>query len=163
MSENREAERVASVERKTRESDVSIEINLDGSGDYAVATGIPFFDHMLESFAKHGLLDLRLRAKGDLAVDLHHTVEDVGIVLGRALREALDSGQLALASLDTVTPEPLPEGHWLYDHPGVRLSPHVSWSMPGAMDGLVDPFIENLGRWQEGRPLIDPVDVDEGY
>ena len=80
-----------------------------------------------------------------------------------ALREALDSGQLALASLDTVTPEPLPEGHWLYDHPGVRLSPHVSWSMPGAMDGLVDPFIENLGRWQEGRPLIDPVDVDEGY
>ena len=64
---------------------------------------------------------------------------------------------------DTVTPEPLPEGHWLYTHPGVRLSPHVSWSMPGAMDGLVDPFIENLGRWQEGLPLIDQVDVEEGY
>ena len=80
-----------------------------------------------------------------------------------ALREALDSGHLALASLDTVTPEPLPEGHWLYTHPGVRLSPHVSWSMPGAMDGLVDPFIENLGRWQEGLPLIDQVGVEEGY
>lgn len=81
--------RVAAVERRTRESDVRVEINLDGSGDYEVSTGIPFFDHMLQSFARHSLFDLRLTAKGDLAVDTHHTVEDVGITLGQALREAL--------------------------------------------------------------------------
>ena len=83
--------RVASVERKTRETEVNVEIDHDGSGEYEVATGIPFFDHMLESFARHGLFDLRLRAKGDLSVDTHHTVEDVGITLGSALRDALGS------------------------------------------------------------------------
>jgi imidazoleglycerol-phosphate dehydratase len=82
---------VASVERKTRETEVNVEIDLDGSGEYEVETGIPFFDHMLESFARHGLFDLRLRAKGDLSVDTHHTVEDVGITLGSALRDALGS------------------------------------------------------------------------
>ncbi|MDJ0788610.1 MAG: imidazoleglycerol-phosphate dehydratase, partial [Myxococcota bacterium] len=81
--------RKASIERKTRETDIKLDLDLDGSGSYDVETGIPFFDHMLESFAKHGLFDLHLRAKGDLAVDLHHTVEDVGIVLGQALRQAL--------------------------------------------------------------------------
>jgi len=75
--------------RKTKETEVQVEIDLDGTGDFEVSTGIPFFDHMLESFAKHGLFDLRLRAKGDLEVDTHHTVEDVGITLGQALREAL--------------------------------------------------------------------------
>ena len=81
--------RKASVERKTRETEIRLDLDLDGSGDYDVATGIPFFDHMLESFAKHALFDLHLRAKGDLEIDPHHTVEDVGIVLGSALREAL--------------------------------------------------------------------------
>jgi len=84
-------ERVALVERKTRETEVRVEIDLDGSGEYSVATGIPFLDHMLESFAKHGAFDLRLSAKGDLAVDAHHTVEDVAITLGQAVREALGS------------------------------------------------------------------------
>jgi imidazoleglycerol-phosphate dehydratase len=84
-----EPNRIGVVQRKTRESDVCVEINLDGGGDYRVATGIPFFDHMLESFAKHGLFDLQLEAKGDLEVDAHHTVEDVGITLGQAVREAL--------------------------------------------------------------------------
>lgn len=83
------ASRNAAVERKTKETVVRVEIDLDGSGEYDIATGIPFFDHMLESFAKHGLFDLRITAKGDLQVDTHHTVEDVGITLGEALREAL--------------------------------------------------------------------------
>jgi imidazoleglycerol-phosphate dehydratase len=83
--------RSASVERKTRETDVRVELDLDGSGEYEISTGIPFFDHMLESFAKHGLFDLRVAAKGDLAVDTHHTIEDVAITLGQALREALGS------------------------------------------------------------------------
>jgi imidazoleglycerol-phosphate dehydratase len=82
-------ERQASVTRKTRETDIQLELNLDGTGLYEVATGIPFFDHMLESFAKHAAFDLRLRARGDLAVDWHHSVEDVGIALGQALRQAL--------------------------------------------------------------------------
>jgi imidazoleglycerol-phosphate dehydratase len=82
-------ERRASLARKTRETDIQLELAVDGSGQYEVQTGIPFFDHMLESFAKHGAFDLRLRAQGDLEVDLHHTVEDVGIALGQALRQAL--------------------------------------------------------------------------
>jgi imidazoleglycerol-phosphate dehydratase len=81
--------RRATLERKTRETDIRIDFTIDGSGEYAVETGVPFFDHMLESFAKHGLFDLRLSAKGDLAVDLHHTIEDVGIALGQAIRKAL--------------------------------------------------------------------------
>ena len=85
--------RSARLERKTRETQIALALELDGSGAYEVSTGIPFLDHMLESFAKHALLDLRLTAKGDLAVDAHHTVEDVGIALGQALREALGSAE----------------------------------------------------------------------
>ena len=85
--------RIGRVHRVTRESDVQVEINLDGAGSYEVSTGIPFLDHMLESFAKHGLYDLRVAAKGDLEVDTHHTVEDVGSTLGQALREALASAE----------------------------------------------------------------------
>ena len=83
--------RRASVERNTKETQIRIELLLDGSGQYDIATGVPFFDHMLESFARHGLFDLRVVAKGDLEVDTHHTVEDVGIALGQAFREALGS------------------------------------------------------------------------
>jgi imidazoleglycerol-phosphate dehydratase len=82
-------ERTATVERKTKETEISVELDLDGTGEYDISTGIPFFDHMLESFARQGLVDLRLRAKGDLDVDTHHTIEDVGIVLGQAVKEAL--------------------------------------------------------------------------
>jgi imidazoleglycerol-phosphate dehydratase len=85
------ADRVATVTRKTKETEIQIRIDLDGSGQYDVSTGIPFFDHMLESFARHGLFDLELAARGDIEVDLHHTVEDVGISLGQAFREALGS------------------------------------------------------------------------
>ena len=82
-------ERRTALTRKTRETEIQLELSLDGSGQYEISTGISFFDHMLESFTKHGAFDLRLRAQGDLAVDFHHTVEDVGIALGQALREAL--------------------------------------------------------------------------
>ena len=75
--------------RKTNETDISIEFNLDGSGNSKIDTGIGFFDHMLTSFAKHGFFDLNLTVKGDLYVDSHHTIEDVGIVLGKAIKAAL--------------------------------------------------------------------------
>ncbi len=81
--------RQARVERKTKETEVSITLNVDGAGASKVATPIPFFSHMLEAWSKHGLMDLGVEATGDVEVDLHHTVEDVGIVLGQALRQAL--------------------------------------------------------------------------
>jgi len=80
-----------------------------------------------------------------------------------ALREALDSGIVSRASLDTVDPEPLPADHWAYRHPGVRLSPHISWSMEGAFDLLVATFVENLGRFRAGEPLEGLVDPVAGY
>jgi imidazoleglycerol-phosphate dehydratase len=81
--------RQARVERKTKETDIVLHLNVDGTGASKIQTGIPFFGHMLEAFSKHGLMDLTIDATGDLEVDLHHTVEDVGIVLGKALRETL--------------------------------------------------------------------------
>ncbi len=81
--------RAGQVKRETKETKISVEIDLDGSGKARVATGIGFFDHMLESFAKHGLFDISVKAEGDLHVDMHHTVEDVGICLGEATRQAL--------------------------------------------------------------------------
>ena len=83
--------RSASVERKTKETEINVQLVIDGSGEYEISTGIAFFDHMLESFTRHGAFDLRLAAKGDLEVDTHHTIEDVGIALGQAFREALGS------------------------------------------------------------------------
>ena len=83
--------RRAVLERATRETDISISLNIDGKGRNKISTGIRFFDHMLELFAHHGAFDLQLKAKGDLDVDQHHTVEDVGIVLGQAFAEALGS------------------------------------------------------------------------
>lgn len=81
--------RKAKIARKTKETDITLEINLDGSGVSNIKTPIPFFDHMLTSFSRHGLFDLKLTATGDVEVDLHHTVEDVGIVLGEAIKKAL--------------------------------------------------------------------------
>lgn len=81
--------RTATVSRNTNETQITCTLNLDGSGQYDIDTGVGFFDHMLSGFAKHGLFDLQLKVKGDLNVDSHHTVEDTGIVLGQAIKEAL--------------------------------------------------------------------------
>jgi imidazoleglycerol-phosphate dehydratase len=83
------AVRQAQLERKTQETEVNLQLNIDGTGASKVETTIPFFNHMLTAWAKHGLMDLTVNASGDIDVDLHHTVEDVGIVLGRAFREAV--------------------------------------------------------------------------
>lgn len=81
--------RIAAIERKTKETDIKLSLNLDGSGSTNIQTGISFFDHMLEGFARHGLFDLELKCDGDLDVDSHHTIEDCGIVLGQAIKKAL--------------------------------------------------------------------------
>ncbi len=82
-------ERRAKLRRKTSEVDVTVELNVDGTGEFDLDSGIPFFNHMLAQFAKHGFFDIKLRAVGDLEVDYHHTVEDVGLALGEAFAEAL--------------------------------------------------------------------------
>ena len=81
--------RIVSVNRKTKETDIRMELSLDGTGKYDVSTGIGFFDHMLEGFAKHGFFDMTVKVTGDLQVDGHHTVEDTGIVLGQAIAQAV--------------------------------------------------------------------------
>ena len=82
-------ERIAQISRKTKETDIQVSLKIDGAGKSVIDTGVGFFDHMLEGFAKHGFFDLQLTCKGDLNVDTHHTVEDCGIVLGQAIKEAI--------------------------------------------------------------------------
>lgn len=81
--------RTARLERKTKETDIKVSIDLDGQGKYTIDTSIPFLDHMLSLMSKHGLIDMKIKAKGDIDVDYHHTVEDIGIVLGKAVKQAL--------------------------------------------------------------------------
>lgn len=81
--------RSAELNRRTKETDISLRIDVDGTGRSSIDTGVPFLDHMLDSFARHGFFDLTVRARGDLEVDLHHTVEDVGLALGEAFKQAL--------------------------------------------------------------------------
>lgn len=81
--------RTASIERKTKETNITVEVNLDGTGKYNIQTGIGFLDHMLEQISKHSLIDLTVKAKGDLHIDLHHTTEDTGIAIGEAILKAL--------------------------------------------------------------------------
>ena len=93
MSKQPQGQRTASVERDTQETRIKVELNLDGSGKAELATGLPFFEHMLTQIARHGLIDLKIKAVGDLEVDAHHTVEDVGIVIGQAMAQATGDKQ----------------------------------------------------------------------
>jgi imidazoleglycerol-phosphate dehydratase len=88
-SERTKGMRKASVKRATKETNIALAVNLDGSGECAISTGIGFLDHMLEQLGRHGLIDLSIEAKGDLHIDQHHTAEDIGIALGQAIRQAL--------------------------------------------------------------------------
>ena len=81
--------KIATVERKTKETDIKLALNLEGKGKYSIDTSIPFLDHMLSLMCKHGIFDMNLKAKGDIEIDFHHTVEDIGIVLGKAVKQAL--------------------------------------------------------------------------
>jgi|TARA_B110000285_G_scaffold206157_1_gene244506 imidazoleglycerol-phosphate dehydratase len=81
--------RTANIERKTKETTISVDVNIDGTGQYKIQTGIGFLDHMLEQISRHSLIDLKVKAKGDLHIDLHHTTEDTGIAVGEAIAKAL--------------------------------------------------------------------------
>ena len=101
--------RKVALERKTKETAISAEVNLDGSGAFDIATGVGFLDHMLEQLSRHSLIDIRLKAKGDLHIDAHHTTEDSGIVLGQAVAQALGDkkGITRYASIDLPMDETL--------------------------------------------------------
>ncbi len=101
--------RSASVSRKTKETEISVSVDLDGEGQFEVSTGVGFFDHMLEQLSRHSLIDITVKAKGDLHIDDHHTVEDVGIALGQAIAKALGErrGINRYASLDLAMDETL--------------------------------------------------------
>jgi imidazoleglycerol-phosphate dehydratase len=92
------------IHRKTRETDIRLSLDIDGTGTARIETGIPFFDHMLESFARHGRFDLGIEAAGDLAVDAHHTIEDIGIALGKALAAAVGEGKGITRFADVAVP-----------------------------------------------------------
>lgn len=101
--------REATISRKTNETSIKVELNLDGTGKYDIQTGIGFFDHMLEQLSRHSLIDMKIRADGDLHIDAHHTTEDVGIAIGQALSKALGdrAGITRYASLDLAMDETL--------------------------------------------------------
>ena len=123
--------RTAKVTRATNETDISVEINLDGTGVYDVETGIGFFDHMLEQLSRHSLMDIKVRAKGDLHIDAHHTSEDVGIALGQAFNQALGDmkGITRYASIDLPMDETLTRA-------AVDVSgrPHLVWKVAFTRD-----------------------------
>ncbi len=83
--------RRSKIKRKTKETDIKIELTLDGTGKYSIDTSIPFLDHMMSLMCKHGLIDMKLKGKGDIDIDFHHTVEDIGIVFGQTIKQALGS------------------------------------------------------------------------
>ena len=112
--------------------------------------------------ATHHLLDAQAFARMKPGVHLVN-ISRGGLVDHNALRDALGDDGVALASLDCVEPEPLPQAHWLYAHPRVRLSPHISWNTPAAFDDLIEPFVENLARYRRGEELAYRVDPTEGY
>lgn len=97
-------DRKSTINRKTKETDISLELNIDGKGDYNIKTGVGFLDHMLESFARHGLFDLDVKCEGDLIVDCHHTIEDIGIVLGQAIKKALSDKKQIVRYGSTILP-----------------------------------------------------------
>jgi len=139
----RRRERTARVERSTAETQVSVELNLDGTGATDVSTGVPFFDHMLAQLGKHGRIDLRILAKGDIEVDAHHTVEDTAVTLGQALREALGDKSGISRFGDALVP---------LDEALVRAAvdlagrPYVVHTEPDAMPPLIGTYDTSLTR-----------------
>jgi phosphoglycerate dehydrogenase-like enzyme len=112
--------------------------------------------------ATRGIVDRELLALMKPGVHLVNVARGP-LVVQDDLRAALDDGTVAMASVDTTDPEPLPAGHWMYAHPRVRVSPHVSWNFPGAFAAMYEVFADNLGRYLEGRPLLSVVDPVDGY
>lgn len=140
--------RQAKVARKTAETDISVELNLDGKGEARVSTGIGFFDHLLSALAKHAAFDLKLEAKGDLHIDGHHTVEDAGIVLGKAVAEALGDCRgirrfgHAYCPMDEALARAVVD---ISGRPFLHFACALSWQKIGEFEGeLLEEFLRSL-------------------
>ena len=137
-------DRTAKLERTTRETKIACEIDLDGSGKSDIETGVGFLDHMLDQLARHGLIDIKLRAEGDLHIDFHHTVEDVGIVLGQAFKQALGDKAGITRYADT---------HLVMDEAMTRIAvdvsgrPYLVWSVNFTRDKVGDIDTELFREW----------------
>jgi imidazoleglycerol-phosphate dehydratase len=136
--------RTATIARKTKETEITATINLDGTGAYDIKTGVGFLDHMLEQLARHGLIDITLRAKGDLHIDYHHTVEDTGIVLGQALAKAMGDKVGITRYADT---------HLAMDEAMTRVAvdvsgrPYLVWDVNFTRDKLGEMDTELFREW----------------
>jgi imidazoleglycerol-phosphate dehydratase len=136
--------RTATIARKTKETEITATINLDGTGAYDIKTGVGFLDHMLEQLARHGLIDITLRAKGDLHIDFHHTVEDTGIVLGQALAKAMGDKVGITRYADT---------HLAMDETMTRVAvdvsgrPYLIWDVTFTRDKLGEMDTELFREW----------------
>ncbi len=136
--------RTASVERNTHETKISVSVDLDGTGSYSIATGIGFLDHMLEQLSRHSLIDLEVKAEGDLHIDFHHTTEDVGIAIGEAVSQALGDrtgisrfGQAMSPMDETLTRVTLDASN----------RPHLEWRVGFARDKLGEMDTELFKEW----------------
>jgi imidazoleglycerol-phosphate dehydratase len=135
ISEHWQVARTATINRKTNETKISVNINLDGSGKYQINTGIGFFDHMLEQLSRHSLIDMEIKANGDLHIDAHHTSEDVGIAVGQAISEALGdrAGIRRYASIDLAMDETLTKAAL-----DVSGRPYLIWQVKFSCDKVGD-------------------------
>lgn len=142
--------RTAEVSRDTAETQITVSVNLDGHGQSELSTGIGFFDHMLEQIARHGLIDLKVRAKGDLHIDGHHTVEDVGITLGQAVRKAVGDKRGITRYGHSYVPLDEALSRVVIDfsgRPGLLLDAHFTSGMVGAFDTqLVYEFFQGFAN-----------------
>ncbi len=140
--------RTASVKRKTKETDIQVELNLDGSGIYEIDTGIGFFDHMLTQVAVHGLFDLVIKAEGDLHIDAHHTVEDCGLALGAAFKQALGDKRGIVRTASATVPMDEALGQVVVDLSGRPYAVlKTSWTSPevgGVPTTLLDHYFESF-------------------
>jgi imidazoleglycerol-phosphate dehydratase len=141
--------RTAKIERKTNETDILVEVNLDGTGQFDIGTGIGFFDHMLAQIAVHGLFDLEVRAKGDLHIDPHHTVEDCGLALGAAFRQALADKRGIFRTASATVPMDEALGQVVVDFSGRPYTViNTKWTSPivgGMPTSLIEHFFESFG------------------
>ncbi len=144
LTEPSHVKRTATIERKTKETDITATVNLDGTGAYDVKTGVGFLDHMLEQLARHSAVDITLRAKGDLHIDFHHTVEDSGIVLGQAVAKALGDragitryGDVHLPMDETLTRAAI----------DVSGRPYLIWDVKFSRDKLGEMDTELFREW----------------
>ena len=159
--------RTARVERNTAETRIAVEVNLDGTGASGLATGVPFLDHMLDQVARHGMIDLVVRAEGDLHIDAHHTVEDVGITLGQAVRQALgDKRGLAryghaYVPLDEALSRVVID---LSGRPGLEFHVPFTRAMIGAFDvDLVHEFFQGFVNHAQVTLHVDALRGDNAH